>query len=73
MEQYFINPEGKDTFSIKEAKTRVEKLNKMSSKFGVRYIIKRLNLTTAKIVKEKVEGGIEKSKRKTFKKRRGGC
>lgn len=63
MTGYFKDSDGKESFTIKEAKKLTERLNKISAKFGMRYKVERCSMTMARIIKEANDGGII-SKRK---------
>jgi hypothetical protein len=74
MAEYYKEAGEKEVFTIQEARTLAEGLNKISAKFGLRYKVERCSMTTAKILKEIDDGGIiSKKRRKIFKKRSGGC
>lgn len=71
MDIYFRDKDGKDTFPILEAKELSENLNALNEQFGFHYRVERFNLTTAKIIKIKNEGGIVSTaiSKKCFKKK----
>lgn len=64
MAKYYQDSKGRNTFSIKEAKTIAADLNKTFSKFGTSFKVIRLNMMEAQIIKEIHEGGICQSKAK---------